>query len=301
MRLYSFFRSSAAFRVRIALNVKGVDYETVSVNLPGAAHRAPEFRAVNPQATIPTLDDDGTDDDGTILWQSLAIIEYLDARYPSPRLIPQEPVARARVQALAQLIACEVHPLNNLRVLKYLRGELKLDEAAVGKWYSHWIAEAFGPLETLVSRFSGGRYCFGDSLSLADVCLVPQMYNARRFACDLTPYPTLVRIAAGLEAEPAFAAAAPERQPERNVSRQRSASTRSRARQRTPCSMRTSSSAWRPPATAVNAASIARGSSAGSSTRRAHASDASATFVNSGDGCSSTSGISAACAAAPSG
>ena len=180
MRLYSFFRSSAAFRVRIALNVKGVAYETVTVDLPGAAHHAPEFRALNPQATIPTLDDDGT-----VLWQSLAIIEYLDARYPSPRLIPEEPVARARVQALAQLIACEVHPLNNLRVLKYLRGELKLDEAAVSKWYSHWVAEAFGPLETLVSRFSGGRYCFGDSLSLADVCLVPQMYNARRFACDL--------------------------------------------------------------------------------------------------------------------
>ena len=209
MRLYSFFRSSAAYRVRIALNVKGVAYETVSVDLPGAAHRAPEFRAVNPQATIPTLDDDGT-----ILWQSLAIIEYLDARYPSPRLIPAEPVARARVQALAQLIVCEIHPLNNLRVLNYLRGELKLDDAAVSKWYSHWIAEAFGPLETLVSSFSGGRYCFGDSLSLADVCLVPQMYNARRFNCDLTPYPTLVKIAAGLEAEPAFAAAAPALQPD---------------------------------------------------------------------------------------
>jgi maleylacetoacetate isomerase len=210
MRLYSFFRSSAAFRVRIALNVKGVEYETVAVDLPGAEHRGAQFRTLNPQATIPTLDDDGT-----ILWQSLAIIEYLDARYPSPRLIPVEPVARARVQALAQLIACEVHPLNNLRVLKYLREELTLDEAAVAKWYSHWVAEAFGPLETLVGRFGGGRYCFGDSLSLADVCLVPQMYNARRFNCDVTPYPTLVRITAGLEAEPAFAAAAPERQPGR--------------------------------------------------------------------------------------
>ena len=208
MRLYSFFRSSAAYRVRIALNVKGVDYETVSVDLPGAAHHAPAFRALNPQATIPTLDDDGT-----VLWQSLAIIEYLDTRFPTPRLIPEEPVARAHVQALAQLIACEIHPLNNLRVLKYLRGELKLDDAAVSKWYSHWIAEAFGPLEQLVSRFGGGRYCYCDSLSLADVCLVPQMYNARRFNCDVTPYPTLVRIAAGLEADPKFAAAAPERQP----------------------------------------------------------------------------------------
>jgi maleylacetoacetate isomerase len=208
MRLYSFFRSSAAYRVRIALNVKGVAYETVSVDLPSSAHHSPEFRAVNPQATIPTLDDDGT-----ILWQSLAIIEYLDARFPAPRLIPAEPVARAHVQALAQVIACEIHPLNNLRVLKYLRGELKLDDAAVSKWYSHWIAEAFGPLEQLVTRFSGGRYCYGDSLSIADVCLVPQMYNARRFAVDLAPYPTLVRLASELEAEPAFAAAAPNLQP----------------------------------------------------------------------------------------
>jgi maleylacetoacetate isomerase len=209
MRLYSFFRSSAAYRVRIALNVKGVAYETVPVSLPGGAHRMPEFRALNPQATIPTLDDDGT-----VLWQSLAIIEYLDARYPTPRLIPAEPVARARVQALAQLIACEIHPLNNLRVLQYLRRELKLDEAAVGKWYAHWIAEAFGPLETLVAGFSGGRHCFGDSLTVADVCLVPQIYNARRFSCDLAPYPTLVRIADALSAEPAFAAAAPDRQPD---------------------------------------------------------------------------------------
>ena len=209
MRLYSFFRSSAAYRVRIALNVKGVAYETVSVNLPGAEHHATEFRAVNPQATIPTLDDDGT-----VLWQSLAIIEYLDTRFPSPRLIPAEPVARARVQALAQLIACEIHPLNNLRVLKYLRGELKLDDTAVNKWYAHWIAEAFAPLEQLVTRFSGGQYCYGDALSLADVCLVPQLYNARRFNCDLTPYPKLVQIAAFLEAEPAFALAAPHLQPD---------------------------------------------------------------------------------------
>jgi maleylacetoacetate isomerase len=209
MKLYTFFRSSAAFRVRIALNLKGVDYETVSVDLPSAAHRTQEFLAVNPQATIPTLDDDGT-----ILWQSLAIIEYLDARFPAPRLIPSEPVARARVQALAQLIACEIHPLNNLRVLKYLRGELKLDETAVSKWYSHWIAEAFGPLETLVSRFGGARYCFGDSLTLADVCLVPQMHNARRFKCDVSPYPALVRIATALEANPAFALAGPENQPD---------------------------------------------------------------------------------------
>jgi maleylacetoacetate isomerase len=207
MRLYSFFRSSAAYRVRIALNLKGVAYETVSVDLPAGEHRTADFHALNPQATIPTLDDDGT-----ILWQSLAIIEYLDARFPTPRLIPSEPVARARVQALAQLIVCEIHPLNNLRVLNYLRNELEVDEPGVGKWYSHWIAEALGPLETLVARFGNGRHCYGDSLSVVDVCLVPQLYNARRFSCDLAPYPTLVQIAAGLEATPAFAAAAPHLQ-----------------------------------------------------------------------------------------
>jgi maleylacetoacetate isomerase len=209
MRLYSFFRSSAAFRVRIALNLKGVAYETESVDLPRGAHRAPEFLAMNPQATIPVLDDDGV-----ILWQSLAILEYLDTRYPEPRLIPAEPVARAHVQALAQAIVCEIHPLNNLRVLRYLRGELELDEEAVQHWYHHWIAETFRGLEALVARSGSGRYCFGDALSIADVCLVPQIYNARRFACDLAPYPTLVRIADGLRAEPAFARAAPEAQPD---------------------------------------------------------------------------------------
>jgi maleylacetoacetate isomerase len=209
MRLYSFFLSSAAFRVRIALNLKGVDYETVPVNLPQGEHRGAAFLDTNPQATVPVIDDDGT-----ILWQSLAIIEYLDARFPDPRLIPAEPVARAHVQALAQLIVCEMHPLNNLRVRNYLRDELELDEAGLSRWYKHWIAEGFASFEALVRRFSGGRYCFGDAVSVADVCLVPQVYNARRFDCDLTPYPTLQRIADGLRAEPAFARAAPERQPD---------------------------------------------------------------------------------------
>ena len=209
MRLYSFFRSSASFRVRIALNLKGVDYETVPVGLPSDEHRDPKFLAVNPQATVPTLDDDGV-----VLAQSLAIIEYLDARFPAPRLIPSEPVARARVQWLAQLIACEIHPLNNLRVRRHLASELRLDDAAVELWQRHWIAEAFGPLEALVARWSGGRYCFGDAVSVADVCLVPQVYNARRVGCDLAPYPTLLRIADALALEPAFAAAAPERQPD---------------------------------------------------------------------------------------
>jgi maleylpyruvate isomerase len=209
MRLYSFFLSSAAFRVRIALNLKGVDYETVPVNLAQGEHHEAAFLATNPQATVPVIDDDGT-----ILWQSLAIIDYLDARFPHPRLIPAEPVARARVQALAQLIVCEMHPLNNLRVRSYLRDELKLDEAGASRWYKHWIGEGFASLEALVRRFSGGRYCFGDAVSVADVCLVPQVYNARRFDCDLAPYPTILRIADGLRAEPAFARAAPENQPD---------------------------------------------------------------------------------------
>ena len=209
MKLYTYFRSSAAFRVRIALNLKGVDYDSVAVHLPNDEHRGAEFLAVNPEATIPVLDDGGT-----LLWQSLAIVEYLDARFPEPRLVPAEPVARARVQALAQLVACDVHPLNNLRVLRYLRGELGQDERAVRRWYAHWIAEGFRALETYVARWSGGPHCYGDAVSLADICLVPQVYNARRFDCDLEPYPTLVRIADGLAALPAFASAAPERQPD---------------------------------------------------------------------------------------
>jgi len=209
MRLYSFFRSSAAFRVRITLNLKGVDYETVRVDLPHDEHKGAAFLATNPQATVPVLDDGGT-----ILWQSLAIVDYLDARFPEPRLIPAEPVARAHVQAFAQAIACEIHPLNNLRVLRHLRGELDLDEAGVRRWYHHWIAEGFRGLEALAARWSDGRYVHGGAVSLADVCLVPQVYNARRFDCDLGPYPTLVRIADGLRSEPAFLAAAPERQPD---------------------------------------------------------------------------------------
>ena len=209
MRLYTFFRSSAAFRVRIALNLKHIDYETVSVNLPQQAHREAPFLATNPLATVPVLEHDGER-----IHQSLAIIEYLDGLYPEPRLLPAKPLVRARAQAFAQTIVCEVHPLNNLRVLRYLRTELGLDEPAVQHWYAHWIAESFRGLEAIAARTSGGQYCFGDAVSIADVCLVPQVYNARRFSCDLTPYPTLVRIADGLRETPAFFAAAPEQQPD---------------------------------------------------------------------------------------
>jgi maleylacetoacetate isomerase len=208
VKLYGFVRSSASYRIRIALNLKGVDYESVAVNLPGDEHRDPKFLAINPHATVPVIDDDGT-----VLMQSLAIVEYLDSRYPEPRLIPHEPALRARVQAFAQVIACEIHPLNNLRVRRYLQSELGLDEARVTQWMQHWILESFGTLEALL-RESSGRCCFGDDVTIADVFLVPQIYNARRSDCDLAPFPTLVRVADALRALPAFARAAPDAQPD---------------------------------------------------------------------------------------
>jgi maleylacetoacetate isomerase/maleylpyruvate isomerase len=209
MELYNYFRSSASYRVRIALALKGLGYDYKPVHLTKNEQLGESYASVSASRLVPLL----RDGEHT-LTQSLAIIEYLDETHPEPPLLPKPPHERARVRALALDIACEIHPLNNLRVLTYLRRELKLDEAAVSKWYAHWIAEAFGPLETLVKKFGSERHCFGDSLSLADVCLVPQVYNARRFSCDLTPYPTLVRIADSLAAESAFARAAPDRQPD---------------------------------------------------------------------------------------
>jgi maleylpyruvate isomerase len=208
MKLYTFFRSSAAFRVRIALNLKGVEYEAVALNLPKGDHRRPDFVAKNPHRTVPVIDDDGT-----VLIQSLAIVEYLDARFPEPRLIPLDPVLRARVQAFAQVIACEIHPLNNLRVLRHLRSELGLDEDRIKKWVQHWIGDSFSSLEALLEE-SSGRCCFGDEVTIADVFLVPQVYNARRFDCDLAPFPTVVRVADTLRELPAFARAAPDLQPD---------------------------------------------------------------------------------------
>ena len=187
------------------MNLKGIDYEAVPLHLPRDEHRRPEFLATNPHGTVPVIDDDGA-----VLIQSLAIVEYLDARYPSPRLIPVEPVLRARVQAFAQVIACDIHPLNNMRVLRYLRAELGLAEERVEQWVRHWIGESFRTLETLL-RESAESCCFADEVTIADVFLVPQMYNARRFQCDLAAFPTLVRVADALRARPAFA---PEAQPD---------------------------------------------------------------------------------------
>ncbi|WP_445156485.1 maleylacetoacetate isomerase [Halomonas sp. E14] len=209
--LYGYFRSSAAYRVRIALNLKGLAYEQVAVNLVKGEQRAEENLARNPQGLVPVLETD----DGTRLTQSLAICEYLEERHPEPALLPADPASRARVRSLAQLVACEIHPLNNLKVLKYLVHELKLDEAAKLAWYRHWIAEGFTALEArLAGEAATGAFCHGDSPSLADVCLVPQVFNAERFECDLSAYPTIRRIAERCRAMEAFAKAAPGEQPD---------------------------------------------------------------------------------------
>jgi maleylacetoacetate isomerase len=212
MKLYTYFRSSAAFRARIALNLKGLVYEraTIEMRPPAAQHRSPEFLAVNPQGLVPALEHDGA----TIV-QSLAIIEYLDETHPDPPLLPAAPVDRARVRAMALAVACDIHPLNNLRVLGYLRSRLTLDEDTVNAWYHHWIREGFTALEEEAKRATGdGRHMFGTTVTLADIYIVPQMYNARRFKCDLEPYPTLRGICTHLESLPAFANAAPEMQPD---------------------------------------------------------------------------------------
>ena len=212
MKLYTYFRSSAAYRVRIALNLKGITYESLPVDLraDASAHRKPAYLAVNPQGLIPALEDAGT-----TFVQSLAIIEYLDETHPEPPLLPRSPTERAQVRAMALVIACDIHPLNNLRVLNYLRSPLGHGEEAVNAWYHHWIARGLQILEGDAKRFSGdGRHMFGTSVTLADLCIVPQMYNARRFKCDIAPYPTLRSICAHLETLPVFAKAAPEAQPD---------------------------------------------------------------------------------------
>ena len=212
MKLYGYFRSSATYRTRIALNIKGIAWETALVDLraPTSAQHAPQFRAVNPHGLIPVLEDGAH-----TLTQSLAIIEYLEETHPEPPLLPRAPAERAQVRALALAVACDIHPLNNLRVLDYLRSTLGADDAAVNAWYAHWIALGFSALEKDAGRLSGdGRHLYGTTVTLADVCLVPQMANAHRFRCDVAPYPTLRAICAHLEALPAFARAAPQAQPD---------------------------------------------------------------------------------------
>ncbi|MFL6862551.1 MAG: maleylacetoacetate isomerase [Allosphingosinicella sp.] len=202
--LYDYFRSSAAYRVRIALNLKGIAYERVPVNLLDGAQREADYRARNPQGLVPMLEVDGQR-----LTQSLAIIDYLDATRPEPPLVPPDPAARARVLALALAVACDIHPLNNLRVLRYLAGPLGVPQPARDDWYRHWVAEGLAALEALAAP-GAGRFLHGDAPTLADICLVPQMFNARRFEVPLDGFPTLVRVDAEAGRIEAFAAAHPE-------------------------------------------------------------------------------------------
>jgi maleylacetoacetate isomerase len=212
MRLYDYFRSSAAYRVRIALNLKGVaPDERTFVHLRMGGQRAQDYLALNPQGLVPAL----ALDDGAVLTQSVAIVEYLDETHPQPPLLPPDPIGRARVRAIALSIACEIHPLNNLRVLNYLIGTLGVSREQKDGWYRYWIDVGFEALEKRLAHDAAtGRFCHGDAPTLADVCLVPQMANARRFEIDLSPYPTLMRIESTCLALPAFAEAAPARQPD---------------------------------------------------------------------------------------
>ncbi|HEU4817649.1 maleylacetoacetate isomerase [Janthinobacterium sp.] len=214
MKLYTYFRSSAAYRVRIALNLKGIAYDSIPVHLlqDGGQQLLPAYRAVNPSALVPALDDEGA-----ILTQSLAMLEYLDETRPAVPLLPADALGRARVRALALAIACDAHPLTNLRVLKYLKNTLGLSDEAKQEWYRHWMAEGLAAVEALLAQgdpAGAGLFCHGDSPTMADCCLVPQVFNAQRFAIDLAPYPRVARIHAHCAGLPAFAAAHPSRQPD---------------------------------------------------------------------------------------
>lgn len=202
--LYDYWRSSASYRVRIALNLKGIEHERVVVNLLEGAQQAQDYRARNPQGLVPMLEIDGR-----AFVQSLAIISYLDATRPEPPLVPADPADAAHVRALALLVACDIHPLNNLRVLKYLKDELGREQEARDAWYRHWVGEGFAALEAMAAP-RAGRFLFGDAPTLADICLVPQMFNARRLAVPLDAYPTLVRADAEANRLPAFALAHPD-------------------------------------------------------------------------------------------
>ena len=210
MKLYSYFRSSAAYRVRIALGLKGLEYEYIPVHLAMGEQRADAYRALNRQELVPTLVDGAA-----VITQSLAIIEYLDEVHPVPPLLPPEPAGRARVRAIALSIACDIHPLDNLRVLRYLTRTLGLADAVKDAWYRHWIDVGLAALEAqLAAAAATAAFCHGAAPTLADVCLVPQLANARRSNIPLDAYPTLVRIDANCRALDAFARAAPDRQPD---------------------------------------------------------------------------------------
>ena len=211
MKLYGYFRSSAAFRVRIALGLKKLGYEAAFIHLRRGDQAQAGFLAVNPQGLVPALATDGQ-----TLIQSLAIIEYLDETHPEPPLLPRDPAGRARVRGLAGIVACDIHPLNNLRVLRYLHGPLGQDQRVIETWYNHWIDAGFAALERLLAKDPRtGSFCHGEAPSLADIALVPQVVNAERYNLDLAPYPTINRIFENCMKLDAFAAAHPNRQPDR--------------------------------------------------------------------------------------
>lgn len=214
MKLYGYWRSSAAYRVRIALNLKQLTFENLPVHLVknGGEQHSTDYKTLNPAELVPVLVDDDLS-----LNQSLAIIEYLDETYPQPVLLPEEPAARARVRALALDIACDIHPLNNLRVLQYLTDPLALTEQQKLNWISHWLSTGFSALEQRLKQ-SAGQFCFGDAVTLADLCLVPQVYNAQRFALDMSAFPTVMAVHHNCQQLAAFALAAPEQQPDAQVS-----------------------------------------------------------------------------------
>jgi len=209
VKLYSYFRSSAAYRVRIALNLKGLAYETTPIHLvrDGGHNKRPEYRAVNPQMRVPAL----VASSGEVLIQSLAIIEYLEETHPEPPLLPKDPLARARVRALAHIIACDIHPLNNTSPLRYLKNEMHQQQSAIDAWYHHWIVTGFEALEALARP---APYACGAQVTLADLCLVPQIYNARRLRVPLHNFPKIIGIEAACLALPAFDRARPENQPD---------------------------------------------------------------------------------------
>jgi maleylacetoacetate isomerase len=209
VKLYSYFRSSAAYRVRIALNLKSVDYETQSIHLvkDGGHNKRPEFRAINPQMRVPVL----VTTAGEVLIQSLAIIEYLDETHPQPPLLPKDPLARARVRALAELIACDIHPLNNTSSLRYLKNNMAQQQSAIDEWYRHWIITGFEALEELITP---GPFACGSEITMADLCLVPQVNNARRLNVPLERFPKIVGVDRACLAIAAFDRARPENQPD---------------------------------------------------------------------------------------
>lgn len=207
MQLYSFFNSSASYRVRIALALKGVEYDTEGVNIRSGEQNSPSYRRLNPVGLVPTL----VTDNGETLGQSLAIIDWLDRHYAQPRLLPEEDVARAKVLEITYAIACDIHPINNMRVLRWLTDELKVSEAEKNRWYGHWIAQGLGAVEQMLQH-SNGRFCVGDAPTLADCCLIPQWANALRMNCDLSAFPRAKAIYEHCQTLPAFRAAAPENQ-----------------------------------------------------------------------------------------